>query len=195
MISISCIIPTLSERPEMLSEAVNSAKAQIVPFKEIIVESVPGREEPDNQAIKINSGISRSTADFYLFMGDDDMLKPNFVERMTQVIGETNADIVSSKFENFGDSVGEHGPNAYPLCSTVVRRSLWERVGGFPLMAGPAVDALFYFKCFDARANWVKIGDVLYRSRVHKDQFSHTADWGLSKKRKKELFGDRYEHV
>lgn len=195
MITISCIIPTLSERPEMLAEALRSANNQTTPFKEIIVESYPGRENNDNQAIKINAGIKRSSADYYIFMGDDDQLKPDFVEKMVKTIEETKGDIISSFFDTFGDEIGTHGPNAYPLCSTVVRRSLWEKVGGFPLNAGPAVDALFYFKCFDAGATWIKTGDSLYRSRVHKNQFSHEANWQLSRDRKVELFGDRYKDI
>lgn len=195
MITISCIIPTLEERPTMLEEAVASAMNQTVAFKEIIVESKPKRENRDNQAIKINAGIKRCTGDYYLFMGDDDKLKENFVEKMIQTIEKTDADIVSSFFDTFGNEEGTHGPEGYPLCSTVVRRSLWDKVGGFPLNAGPAVDALFYFKCFDAGAKWVKIEDSLYCSRVHDGQFSLEADWELSRKRKKELFDTRYDHV
>lgn len=195
MISISCIIPTLGKRPMMLRQAESSAIAQTVPFKEIIIETQPGADHPDNQAMKINLGISRSMADAYVFMGDDDILSPNFVEVMSRKMEESGADIVSSFFTNFGDESGTHGPNAYPLCSTIVKRSMWEQAGGFPLNAGPAVDALFYFKCFDAKARWEKISDILYFSRVHKDQFSRTADWEMSKRRKKELFGDRYGHI
>jgi glycosyltransferase involved in cell wall biosynthesis len=193
MITLACIIPTLGEREDMLLDAMWSAATQTVPFKEVIVEKEPGRENQDNQAIKINEGIKKSTADAYVFMGDDDQLKPEFVEKMSQAMEESGADIVSCFHENFGDESGIHGPNRYPLCGTIVKKSLWERVGGFPLSAGPAVDSLFYFKCFDAGARWIKIGDALYRSRVHSKQFSHEADWELSRRRKKELFGDKYD--
>lgn len=179
----------------MLKAAESSAYAQTIPFKEVIVVRSPGRENPDNQAIKINKGIELSTADAYVFMGDDDILAPDFVEKMSTIMEETGADIVSSFFRNFGDESGTHGPNGYPLCSTIVRRYIWEKVGGFPLNAGPAVDALFYFKCFDVTTRWVKISDVLFFSRVHKNQFSREGDWALSKRRKQELFGDKYNGI
>lgn len=179
----------------MLAEAIASAKNQTVAPKEIIVEQFPGRENPDNQTMKINQGISKVTADAYVFMGDDDQLKPNFIERMSAEMEKTGADIVSSFFDDFGDQVGAHGPNAFPLCSTIVKKSIWEKVGGFPLKAGPASDALFYLLCLDAGAKWAKIGDSLYLSRVHKSAFSNTADWELSKRRKRELFGHKYDGI
>lgn len=192
MITVACIIPTLDERPEMLANAIKSVENQTVPFKEVFIERLPGRENPDNQAIKINNGISKVTADAYVFMGDDDELKPNFVEVMSKTMEDTEADMVSSFFENFGDENGVHGPGIAPLCSTIVRKTLWDKVGGHPLNSGPMVDGLFYFLCIRSGAKWVRLGDVLYRSRIHNGQYTHTADWELSNRRKNELFGDNF---
>lgn len=177
---VSAIIPTLGKRPDMLAQAVDSLKLQTIPVEIIVVED---RDESyGNQARKINEGVKRSKGEYYFFMGDDDILKPNFAERMLQEF-ETGKqrnlhwDIVASRFQNFGDNNEIHGPGAFPLCSTVVSRAMYDKTDGYDERAGPGCDAEFYFQCFERGAKWTIIEDILYLSRVHKDQFSLSADW------------------
>ena len=64
----------------MLHEAVLSIKSQTVPTEIIIVDN--SDVSYGNQARKINEGVRRSKGEYYFFMGDDDILAPNFSERM-----------------------------------------------------------------------------------------------------------------
>lgn len=192
---VSAIIPTLGKRPDMLHEAVLSIKAQTVPTEIIIVEN--SDTTYGNQARKINEGVRKSKGKYYFFMGDDDILAPNFSERMLKEFEEAERknlhwDIVASRFQNFGDDTGTHGPNAFPLCSTVVSRAMYDKTDGYDERAGPGCDAEFYFQCFEKGAQWTIIEDILYFSRVHKDQFSKVADWSKYHPLIKEKYGNKY---
>lgn len=192
---VSVIIPSLGNRPEMLAEAVASIKAQTTPACEIIVVDYPD-ETYGNQARRINEGVRKSIGEAYMFMGDDDLLMPDFIERMVaEMEKDPNLDIVSSRFQTFGDEDGVHGPNAFPLCSTLVTRRAYNRTQGYDERIPIGIDADFYFQCFETGARWTIIPDVLFKSRVHKDQYSHTGDWSDYKPLIHEKYNGKYDHV
>lgn len=173
---ISAIIPTLGNRPEMLKEAIRSIDNQTMPVHELIVVDFKDTTY-GNQSRRLNKGVKESTGTHFFFMGDDDILMPNFIERMTQEFEKEPYDIITSRFEVFGDEEGVHCPDSFPLCSTVTSREIYDKTQGFDEEIPIGIDADFYFQCFEAGAKWKIIGDVLYRSRVHKDQYSRTGDW------------------
>lgn len=192
---ISAIIPSLGKRPEMLKEAIDSIKFQSMPVHEIIVVDYPD-DSYGNQARRINEGVKKSTGDAYFFMGDDDKLLPNFIQVMTSAFDNNfNYDIVTSRFKNFGDNEEEHGPAGFPLCSTVVKRSMYDKTEGYDPRIPIGIDADFYFQCFEQNAKWTIISDVLYESRVHKDQYSLTGDWSGYKPLIMAKYGGRYSHL
>lgn len=192
---VSVIIPSLGNRPEMLAEAIASIEAQTVPAHEIIVVDYKD-DTYGNQARRINTGVKKSTGDAYVFMGDDDQLMPDFVQRMTaEFERDPNLDIVTSRFQNFGDEDGVHGPNSFPLCSTLVKRSMYDRTAGYDERIPIGIDADFYFQCFEKNARWIIIPDILFRSRVHADQYSHTGDWSDYKPLIHEKYSGKYDHV
>lgn len=192
---VSVIIPSLGNRPEMLAEAIASIEAQTVPAHEIIVVDYKD-DTYGNQARRINEGVKKSTGDAYVFMGDDDQLMPEFVRRMTEELEkDINMDIITSRFQNFGEDDGVHGPNTFPLCSTIVRRRIYDRTEGYDERIPIGIDADFYFQCFEKGARWSIIPDILFRSRVHKDQYSHTGDWSNYKPLIHEKYNGKYDHV
>lgn len=191
--TVSAIIPSLGKRPEMLAEAVQSIKDQTVPVLEIIVVDYPD-ETYGNQARRINEGIRKSKGECFFFMGDDDKLLPNFIERMTEEM-TYDLDIITSRFRTFGDENEEHGPAQFPLCSTLTRRSIYDKTNGFDERIPIGIDADFYFQCFEAGAKWKIIGDVLYMSRVHKDQYSRTGDWSDYKPLIEQKYNRKYSHL
>lgn len=191
---ISAIIPTLGKRPEMLEEAVNSIKLQTIPVHEIIVVN-DNDETYGNQARKINKGVLQSTGDAYFFMGDDDILLPNFAEVLSNEMLKGNWDIVTSRFRVFGNEEGEHGPAGFPLCSTLVKRSMYDKTKGYDGNIPIGIDADFYFQCFEKNTRWTILGDVLYMSRVHKDQYSLTGDWSGYKPLIMAKYGGKYSHL
>ena len=191
---VSIIIPTLGKRPEMLKEAIASIEAQTIPCEVIVVK------DPDksfgNQQRKINKGIRQSSGEFYAFMGDDDRLKPDFAEKMLQEFEkDPELDIVTSLFETFGSESGVHGPDRFPLCSTLVRRSMYDKTKGFDEEVPIGCDADFYFQCFELGAKWKKIPDILYESRVHPEQYSLIGDWGDYKEIIRKKYNGKYSDV
>lgn len=192
---VSVIIPTLGNRPEMLAEAIASIKAQTVPVHEILVMDQKD-DAYGNQARRINGGVMKSTGDAYVFMGDDDQLMPDFVSRMTEELEkDPNLGIVTSRFEVFGEEEGVHGPNAFPLCSTLVRRTAYDKTKGYDERIPIGIDADFYFQCFEAGVTWKIIPDILFRSRAHANQYSHTGDWTDYKPLIHEKYNGKYDHV
>lgn len=194
---ISAIIPTLGNRPDMLQDAIQSIKDQTVPVLEVIVVN-DNDKTYGNQARKINKGVLQSKGDAYFFMGDDDILMPDFVEKMINKFEECEqknqpVDIVTSRFEVFGEESGVHTANAFPLCSTVVKRSMYDKTKGYDESIPIGIDADFYFQCFENNAQWVKMEDVLYLSRVHKDQYSHTGDWSNYKSLIHNKYNGKYD--
>lgn len=192
---VSAIIPTLGKRPEMLQEAVLSIKKQTLPVEEIIIMN-DNDETYGNQARKINKAVQMSIGNFYFFMGDDDMLLPNFTERMFEEFSKPhNYDIVTSRFKVFGEEEGEHSPSGFPLCSTIVKREMYDKTKGYDANIPIGIDADFYFQCFEQNARWIIIPDVLYKSRVHKDQYSLTGDWSGYKPLIMAKYGGKYSHL
>lgn len=175
--SVSAIIPTQNKRPQMLAEAIASIKAQTVPVKEIIVVDFED-DAFGNTARRLNYGVKKSTGTHYFFMGDDDQLMPQFVEKIMAAFDD-ETDIVTTGFYVFGDEEGSHLPGRFPLCSTIVSRAIYDKTQGYDDTIPIGCDADFYFQCFEAGARWKKLtGDFLYKSRVHPLQHSKTGDWG-----------------
>lgn len=195
MLKVSAIIPSLGKRPDMLAEAVKSIKAQTMPVLEIIVMDYPDNTF-GNQSRRLNEGIKKSKGDAFFFLGDDDMLMPNFVEKLvSEMDTDRDWDIVTSGFENFGEETGVHHPGPFPLCSTLTKRSIYDKTQGFDEEVPIGIDADFYFQCFEAGAKWKIIEDVLFKSRVHKEQYSRTGDWANYKEIIHRKYGGKYDHV
>lgn len=51
-----------------------------------------------------NTGIMNATGDYVLFLDSDDMLEENAIERLSQEIDATGADVVAPSFTTFGES-------------------------------------------------------------------------------------------
>ena len=111
-----------------LEDCIESAYNQTTPAHEIIIcndgstdntkeiaerymfKEFPGVESPVKVINQVNKGlpsarnsiIMNATGDYVIFLDADDILKENAVERVTQIINETNADIIAPSFSCFG---------------------------------------------------------------------------------------------
>ena len=118
---ISCVIPCYKQA-NYLVQAIESILDQTVKPHEIIVV-IDG--SPDNSLeivksyeskIKVinqvnkglasarNTGLMNMTGDYFFPLDADDMMLENCIERISQVIEETDADIVAPSFKEFGMS-------------------------------------------------------------------------------------------
>lgn len=162
--TFSVIIPTC-DRHEALARAVRSVTAQTSAPDEIIVvdngtEPVPRDILPKGVSLERlpprvgvsrarNAGAAKATGDYLAFLDDDDAWRPDYLERMRDVIGaaETPPDLLVAARENFRDgqssgrlrifdadvSVSEaiSGKVRANGSAVVVRRAAFRNVGGF----------------------------------------------------------------
>ena len=120
MKKISVIIPTF-EQDQYLAECIESVLAQTLKPHEIIVVNDGSQDDtryvagqyPEVKYIEQvnkglssarNTGIMNSTGDYIYPLDSDDMMQENCIERISQVIEETNADVVAPSFKCFGKS-------------------------------------------------------------------------------------------
>lgn len=102
---------------EFLAEAIESALAQTVKAEIIVIndgstdnsleiaKKYPVRvlsQVNKGLAAARNTGIMNMTGDYFLPLDADDILMENAVERIEQVIKESNADVVAPSFKTFG---------------------------------------------------------------------------------------------
>ena len=118
---ISIIIPSYNQG-QYLTQTIDSALDQTVKPKEIIVIDdgstdnsleIAKSYEPQTKVVSQvnkglasarNTGIMNATGDYMFFLDADDIMLENCIERISQVIEETNADVVAPSFKTFGTS-------------------------------------------------------------------------------------------
>ena len=118
MKKISCVIPCYNQA-QYLPDAIDSVLRQTVKPHEIIVVNDGSPDEtryiakgyPEVKYIEQvnkglasarNTGIMNMTGDYFMPLDADDMMTNNCVERISQTIEETDADIVAPSFKEFG---------------------------------------------------------------------------------------------
>src|SRR3990167_10411604 len=114
---ITIVIPAYNQA-EYLDECIGSILAQTHKPHQIIVVNDGSQDDTryiaKNYPVKYieqvnkglssarNTGIMNSTGDWVYPLDSDDMMLENCLERVSQVIEETNADIVAPSFKTFG---------------------------------------------------------------------------------------------
>lgn len=187
--TVSVFTPTLGNRPEMLNEAIASVQAQTVPALEHIIELDNGK----GQTRTMNDAMRKVKGDCFIFLADDDRLDPQFIEKTLAAMEKEQVDIVGTFLENFGGGDGVHGPGRFPFGTALCKTKWWRYLGGYDETVGPAVDADFWFMCFEKGARWCVIPDPLLKSRVHEEQYSRRADWSQSARVIKSKYHGKYE--
>lgn len=171
---VDCIIPTAGKRPEMMKEALASVEAQTVKVNEVII--MPD-DKRDTVWLRINEAAKKSKADAFFVLCDDDMIRPTFVEETSRLMEEKNADLVSVAMENFGSCTGVHQCGPTPFMTALIRKSIWEKAGGYDQAAGLPGDYDFYLMCLEKGAKWEKIAEPLFLFRQHQIKWSNEDDW------------------
>ena len=156
--TISVVIPVY-DQADTLSETIRSVIDQTRKADEIIVVIDGSKDgslaiaksydvkviEQVNKGLASarNTGLMNATSDWILFLDSDDILKPNCLERMEQMINENpDVDIVAPSFQEFGirdtQIILKENPtledfklnNMIPYFSAI-RRSVLQEVGGY----------------------------------------------------------------
>ena len=147
----------------MLKETLESVKNQTVQPCEILIL----REKVTAISGKLNRGIEKSIGDAFIILCDDDKLDPTYIEKTVKKMEETKADIVGTALENFGEYTGIHQFNQVPFVTSLVKKSIWEKVGGYDEAIKVGEDADFYTMCINNGAKIEKISEPLLKYRCH----------------------------
>ena len=211
MIKISIVIPSFNQS-QYLGSAISSALEQSVQTHEIICVDDGSNDNSlelakSFEGVKVisqvnkglssarNTGIMNATGEFCLFLDADDILLENAIERITQVIEQTGADVVSPSFKCFGMAQDEiilmENPtiedfkvaNRVPYASAIRRSKLLEIGGYSPRMQQGWEDYHLFFNLLSRGATIKTIPEVLFLYRV-----KETSMYKESVKYEKELW-------
>jgi len=134
-----------------------------------------------------NTGIMNAKGDYILFLDADDILMENAVEKLTNEIIRTNADIVAPSFKEFGLSEREvilggftmddlkMGNRLGYFCA--IRRSALLEIGGYsPKMVFGWEDYHIWFNLFSRGKTVAVMQDILVKYRVKEKSMIHEAN-------------------
>lgn len=177
MNNVTVCIPSIPPRQVQLDCALRSVEWQEEPPDATIVQYDHHHE---GAAATRNLAWRAATTEWIAFLDDDDELFPQHLAHLFARQRETDADVVWPWFEtssNFKDPLGHEGrewdpavPHSFPI-TTIVRRSLAEEVGGFPLeIQNPMCageDFEFWKACSAAGGKFVHLHERTWRWNFH----------------------------
>lgn len=153
--SIAICIPTIPQRPAMLSRAVASAAGQTLPAHCIAVAvdlERLGAAHTRNRAARMAGGA----ADYLAFLDDDDELDSNHLAALYETARDTDADMVYSWYRilypdgttpagdvlpHFGKKWNPDEPTQTTVTCLWKAKTFWD-IGGFPSVNPMAPDEL-----------------------------------------------------
>jgi glycosyltransferase involved in cell wall biosynthesis len=192
---VSVIIPCFNYG-RFLGDAIDSALSQTYQNLEIIVVNdastddtkevmehyehlITGINKEVNEGVAEarNTGIRNSKGSWIICLDADDKLDPTYVDRGLQM-GDAGADIVGTGQQEFGLSSGTFIPKPDPEhedflrsnqinCSSMFRREVWERVGGWHRRFSGYEDWEFWLKATKLGFVVKTIPALLYLYRKH----------------------------
>lgn len=141
--TFSLVIPT-HRRPELVSQAVESALRQSRPFDQVIV--VPdGLDDPAIDALAAmpvdvrpieaagvaaarNAGIANAETDWVCFLDDDDLLHPDYLARLVaEVVGSPDIGAINAAYWSFAADAGpddEFSASTLDECLEAIRTAV-----------------------------------------------------------------------
>ncbi len=159
-IRVLVVIPTAGNRDRTLGEALRSVDGQTRPADEV---RVAGGESPF--LARLNGAIAASDCEAFIVLCDDDLLDPSYIEKTARSMEETGADIVYTDRRNFTDDGREETiAQTYPPVTSLCRKSMWQKVGGYSEFVN--FDLVFWLKAKACGAQAVRVEEPLFYYQV-----------------------------
>ena len=176
---MTVVTPSLPERAKMLAEAIESVAAQSLQPHAHLVAVDHRRTGPSGL---INQLVKAARTEWVAILADDDLFLPHHLE--TLMAHSDAADMVLSWSRIEGRDIDQYRGEffAYDLVNRqdtgmrgtfMFRKSLWERVGGWP--PSPIEDWKFMVACVQAKARLVPVYEETWIYRFHGGNVSLTA--------------------
>ncbi len=209
---ISIIIPTFNQG-DYLEDCLDSAYNQTMQAHEIIVVNDGSKDDTQQIAERYmfkefpliqspvrvinqtnkglasarNTGIMNATGDYCFFLDSDDFIEENCIERFTQEIIKTNADIYAPSFREFGKSdreviLGHFTMDDLKVANRLgyfqcIRRSVLQEVGGYnPKMTFGWEDYDLTFELLKRNKSIGILQEILVNYRVKERSMIHEAN-------------------
>ena len=160
-----------------------AARRVLAAFPEIRVVS----QSNAGCAVARNRGVVQATHEIIAFLDQDDVWRPERLERSVAVLANDPAiGFVVVRDREFPDAgigrgarvarsrmlgVPQHG---FGTSSLMVRRAIFEAVGPFDPSHVPIDDSEWLVRALDAGMRYVHLNDVLVRRRIHENNLSGT---------------------
>lgn len=160
----------------MLAECVASVDAQTLPATEHLIEL--DRDMTGMTGKVMNRAVRRSDCDWIAQLADDDLFLPHHLERHAEFFDR--ADIIYAYCEVRGRDgwspnqpfhEGLVHPGSIPSTS-LIRRSLWEKVGGWRQDLPQCEDGDFWWRAHHKGARFHCIEEITWVYRFHGDNKS-----------------------
>lgn len=194
--SVAVVIPSYRTPDAWLDESVESVLAQ-KPDKCVLVLddsfNVPkGRtiiDRPDLMVMQIphsgvgaarNVGNRATSADLICVLDADDIMLPGRIATQAAYLeSHPDVDVVSGQMDYIdadGKLIGQprtrpftgpHYLGMVPHGASMYRRSLWERVGGYPEEQRSGADWRFFVRCERASCTFAVLPDAFIQRRIH----------------------------
>jgi len=145
------------------------------------------RQENQGLSAARNSGIRASKGEFSLPLDADDMLKPDYLERVLQAVGaDKSVALTYTWTEHFGADTARERCGEFtlrnvmlrsgPPCTALIRKSAWEQVGGYKTgMRFGGEDWEFTCSLYEAGYKGAVVPEYLFLYRKHGHSMSRTA--------------------
>ena len=164
-VEVSILTPTIPSRQRMLKECVASVKAQTT---QTDWEHLTAVDETGEGCARIMNRLARAgSGRWVLPLADDDLLLPGCLDSLLEAAGD--ADVAYSPPLVTGNEDRWwffQEPPAIPSFG-LIRRSLWERLGGYDESLSREEDRVFWTAALDAGARFVRVDDPCWIYRQH----------------------------
>lgn len=142
--------------------------------------------EEKNSITRLNKAIEKVQTPYYILKGVDDFFEYTYINKAEKILNEKQEiEVVHCDIELFGLEIGRWNSEGLSelvlqhntmFFSSVIRKSLWERIGGYDENIPYEIleDWDFWVRAYKAGARSAHIPEPLFLYRTHEKQLSRT---------------------